>query len=101
MTEWIFFGATVLVSATGFLISRELSRVSDELKHLRQDVFRLSVDLAKLEERIDSILQRIFDRTIDSMRSLSLQGAYNPLPNFDFEGKGFFCIFEAFAIIGW
>jgi len=56
MTEWIFFGATVLVSATGFLISRELSRVSDELKHLRQDVFRLSVDLAKLEERIDSIL---------------------------------------------
>jgi len=56
MTEWIFFGATVLVSVTGFLISRELSRVSEEIKHMRQDVFRLSVDLAKLEERIDSIL---------------------------------------------
>jgi hypothetical protein len=56
MTEWIFFGATILVSVTGFLISRELSRVSDELKHLRQDVFRLSVDLAKLEERLDSII---------------------------------------------
>jgi|LauGreDrversion4_2_1035121.scaffolds.fasta_scaffold358178_1 hypothetical protein len=56
MTEWIFFGATVLVSVTGFLISRELSRVSEEIKHLRQDVFRLSVDLAKLEERLDSII---------------------------------------------
>jgi hypothetical protein len=56
MTEWIFFGATILVSATGFLISRELSRTSEELKHVRQDVFRLSVDLAKPQERLDSII---------------------------------------------
>jgi hypothetical protein len=56
MTEWIFFGATVLVSATGFLISREINRMGEEIKHLRQDVFRLSVDLAKLEERLDSII---------------------------------------------
>ena len=56
MSEWIFFGATVLVSVTGFLISRELSRISDEIKNQRQDVFRVSVDLAKLEERLDSII---------------------------------------------
>jgi hypothetical protein len=54
MIEWIFFGATVLVSVTGFLISREINRMGEEIKHLRQDVFRLSVDLAKLEERLDS-----------------------------------------------
>jgi hypothetical protein len=56
MTEWVFFGATILVSATGFLVSRELNRMGEEIKHLRQDVFRLSVDLAKLEERLDSII---------------------------------------------
>jgi len=54
--EILVFAATVAVSAFGFLISREMNRTSEELKLLRQDVFRLSVDLAKLQTRLDDLI---------------------------------------------
>jgi hypothetical protein len=54
--EIFLFAATVAVSIVGFLISRELNRTSEELKQLRQDVFRLSVDLAKLQTRLDDLI---------------------------------------------
>jgi hypothetical protein len=54
--EILLFAATVAVSLVGFLLARELNRTSEELKHLRQDVFRLSVDLAKLQERLDGLI---------------------------------------------
>jgi len=54
--EILLFAATVAVSLVGFLLSRELNRTSEELKLLRQDVFRLSVDLAKLQTRLDDII---------------------------------------------
>jgi hypothetical protein len=55
MESWLF-AATVAVSIVGFLISRELNRTGEELKQLRQDVFRLSVDLAKLQTRLDDLI---------------------------------------------
>jgi len=58
--EILVFAATIAVSAFGFLISREMNRTSEELKLLRQDVFRLSVDLAKLQTRLDDLIWRIF-----------------------------------------
>lgn len=54
--EILLFAATIAVSLVGFLLARELNRTSEELKHLRQDVFRLSVDLAKLQERLDGLI---------------------------------------------
>ena len=41
---------------SGLLLARELNRTSEELKLLRQDVFRISVDLAKLQERLDGLI---------------------------------------------
>ena len=54
--EILLFAATVAVSLVGFLLTRELNRTSEELKYLRQDVFRLSVDLAKLQTRLDEVI---------------------------------------------
>ena len=54
--EIFVFAATIAVSAFGFLISREMNRTSEELKLLRQDVFRLSIDLAKLQTRLDDLI---------------------------------------------
>jgi len=54
--EILVFAGTVAVSAFGFLISREMNRTSEELNLLRQDVFRLSVDLAKLRTRLDDLV---------------------------------------------
>lgn len=54
--EILLFAATVAVSLVGFLLSRELNRTSEELKLLRQDVFRISVDLAKLQTRLDDLV---------------------------------------------
>ena len=54
--EILLFAATVAVSLVGFLLARELNRTSEELKLLRQDVFRTSVDLAKLQTRLDDLV---------------------------------------------
>ena len=54
--EILLFAATVAVSLVGFLLARELNRTSEEIKLLRQDVFRISVDLAKLQTRLDDIV---------------------------------------------
>jgi hypothetical protein len=54
--EILLFAATVAVSLVGFLLTRELNRTSEELKLLRQDVFRMSVDLAKLQTRLDDLV---------------------------------------------
>ena len=54
--EILLFAATVTVSLVGFLLARELNRTSEELKLLRQDVFRISVDLAKLQTRLDDLV---------------------------------------------
>ena len=58
--EILLFAMTVAVSLVGFLLARELNRTSEEIKLLRQDVFRISVDLAKLQTRLDDIVWRIF-----------------------------------------
>ena len=58
--EILLFAMTVAVSLVGFLLTRELNRTSEEIKLLRQDVFRISVDLAKLQTRLDDIVWRIF-----------------------------------------
>ena len=54
--EILLFAMTVAVSLVGFLLARELNRTSEEIKLLRQDVFRISVDLAKLQERLDGLI---------------------------------------------
>jgi len=58
--EILLFAMTVAVSLVGFLLARELNRTSEEIKLLRQDVFRISVDLAKLQTRLDDLVWRIF-----------------------------------------
>jgi len=52
----LLFAATVAVSFVGFLLYNKPNRTSEELKLLRQDVFRLSVDLAKLQTRLDDLV---------------------------------------------
>jgi hypothetical protein len=54
--EILLFAMTVAVSLVGFLLTRELNRTSEEIKLLRQDVFRISVDLAKLQTRLDDLV---------------------------------------------
>ena len=54
--EILLFAMTVAVSLVGLLLARELNRTSEEIKLLRQDVFRISVDLAKLQTRLDDIV---------------------------------------------
>jgi hypothetical protein len=54
--EILLFAATIAVSLVGFLLARELNRTSEELKHLRQDVFRIGIDLAKLQTRLDDLI---------------------------------------------
>ena len=54
--EILLFVITLCVLLVGFLLARQIKQTSEELKLLRQDVFKISVDLDKLQTRLDDLV---------------------------------------------
>ena len=54
--ELVLFITAVALVLIGLVNNRKLKDNSDELKLLRQDVFKVSVDLAKLQSRLNELI---------------------------------------------
>ena len=54
--EILLFVITLCVLLVGFLLARQIKQTSEDIKLLRQDVFRISVDLDKLQTRLDDLV---------------------------------------------
>jgi hypothetical protein len=54
--ELLLFLTAVTLIVIGLVIYSKVKDASDELKLLRQDVFKVSVDLAKLQTRLDDLV---------------------------------------------
>jgi len=49
---WLIIGPVALAVA-GYFIGSELKRLNNELLRLRQDMFHVSIDLAKIKEALE------------------------------------------------
>jgi hypothetical protein len=54
--QLLLFFTAVTTIVIGLVIYSKVKDASDELKLLRQDVFKVSVDLAKLQSRLNDLI---------------------------------------------